>query len=210
MTTRAAGRMSRMALMVVLGPGSVACASTPQPANAQSADSANKLMPAGLGTLREDEFTISLRSGSLLIKVTPLNEAVIRTAAPDTYDRLRKMAESRRAEAERRAGAAPALELFKVSFFSYDPDVEYQPEGLQITHQGRQLRGAAILPLTTAFGRQRLKQQETQSAIYAFATAIDYQLPITARYDMDQSDAWSGIIQKLEVERAKILARVKS
>jgi hypothetical protein len=200
-----------MALMAVLLPGSIACASTPQPADAQAgADSTAKLMPAGYGTLREDEFTISLRSGPLLIKVTPLNEAVIRTAAPDTYDRLHKMADSRRAEAERRAGAAPTLELFKVSFFSYDPDVEYQPEGVQITHQGRQLRAAALLPLTTAFGRQRLKQQETQTALYAFATAIDYQLPITVRYNMDESDAWGGIIPKLEIERAKILARVKN
>jgi hypothetical protein len=166
-----------------------------------------RLVPAGFGTLREDDFTVALRSGALLIKVTPLNEAVIRMAAPDTYTRLHRMAESRRAEAERGAGAAAALELFKVTFFSYEPDVEYQPESLQITHQGRQLRPAAIIPITSGFGRQRLRQQDNQTAVYAFVLDMDFTLPLTVRYNLDQNDAWTSIVQKLDVERAKILAR---
>jgi hypothetical protein len=173
-------------------------------------DSTARLVPAGYGTLKEDEFTVALRSGPLLIKVTPLNEAVIRAAAPDTYNRLHRMAESRQSEALRRAGATAAVELFKVTFYSYEPDVEYQPEGLLVTHQGRQLRPAAILPLTPAFGQQRLAQQANQMALYVFVAPFDYLLPITVRYNLDPpSDAWSGVVDKLEVERAKILARVK-
>jgi hypothetical protein len=145
----------------------------------------------------------------VLIKVTPLAEDVIRTAAPDTYDRLHKMAASRQAEAARRTSQAPNLQLFKVSFFSYEPDVEYQPESLQLMHQGRQLRAAAILPLRPTFGRQRLAQQTSEDAIYVFSMSFDYLLPITVRYNQDQSDQWSAIVQKLEIERAKIAARSK-
>jgi hypothetical protein len=172
-------------------------------------DSAAKLVPAGYGTLHEDEFTVALRSGPLLIKVTPLSEAVIRAAAPDTYNRLHRMAESRQAEAVRNARTTAGVELFKVTFYSYEPDVEYQPQDLQITHQGRQLRAAAILPLTPGFGRQRLAQQANQMAIYVFAAPFDYLLPITVRYNLDPSDAWGAVVPRLEVERAKILARVK-
>lgn len=192
-----------------------ACSSNPHPLGAQTGaataqDSTHKLVPPGFGTLKQDEFTVQLRNDALQIKVTPLSEIVIRTAAPDTYDRLRKIAESRRGEAEKLAGANTNLELFLVTFFSYAPDTEYQPEALQITHQGRQMRPAAIVPITAGFGQQRLKQQANQMAVYAFHGPIEYEQSISVRYINDQSDVWSAILQKLEVERAKILARAKS
>jgi hypothetical protein len=190
-----------------------ACASRPTSVTAQGgagapANQEKPQIPAGFGTLKQDEFTVQLRSGPLLIKVTPLNENVIRTAAPDTYQRLHNIAESRRAEAARVAGAAGDLELFQVSFFSYEPDVVFQPENLQITHQGRQMRAAAIVALTPGWGRQRLAQQEDQRAIYAFTGKFDYNQNIAVRYGVDQfPDAWSAIVSKLENERVKILAR---
>ena len=39
------------------------------------------LVPAGYGTLAQDEFTLTLQSGPLQAKVTPLAESVIRLAA---------------------------------------------------------------------------------------------------------------------------------
>ena len=205
---------ARHVLLLVVVAGALGCTSGPQPATAQAtgnqsrSDSLQKqLIAPGLGTLRQDEFTIQLRSDQLLIKVTPLAETVIRTAAPDTYDRLHRLAESRRAEAAKTASPTPNLELFLVSFFSYQPNTAYQPENLQLTHQGRQLQAGAILPLTPGWGRQQLQQQETQSAIYAFALNIDYELPITVRYLLEQPDDWTRLIPKLDTERAKIRAR---
>jgi hypothetical protein len=190
----------------------------PEPATAQArgdvrarSDSLQKqLIPPGFGTLRQDEFTMQLRIDQLLIKVTPLAETVIRTGAPDTYNRLHALAESRRAEATRVASTTQTVELFLVSMFSYQPNVSYQPENVQLTHQGRQLRAVAILPLTPGWGRQQLQQQEEQRAIYAFASNIDYEQGITLRYNLDQNDEWGRIVSKLEVERAKIRARAES
>ena len=164
------------------------------------------LVPPGYGTLRQDEFTVSLRSGALLIKVTPLTEPVIRLAAPDTYDRLHALAESRRAEAAAAAMVAEP-ELFLVSFFSYEPNVEFQPEDLQLVQQGRLLRARAVLPVTPGWGKQRLQQQETQIAVYAFSEPIDYQQALVVRYGMEESRGWDRIIPVLEVERAKVRAR---
>jgi hypothetical protein len=164
------------------------------------------LVPPGHGTLRQDDVTLALESGALLIKVTPLDESVIRLTAPDTYARLHNLATSRRLEAGRAApGEVP--ELFLVSFFSRQPDVTFEPEDLQLNHQGRTLQPRAILPLTPAWGRQRLQQQETLTAVYVFTPQIDYQQPIGVRYGMVQNDEWARIIPKLDVERGKVRAR---
>ena len=80
-------------------------------------------------------------------------------------------------------------------------------ENLQITHQGRQMRPAAIVALTPGWGRQRLAQQEDQRAIYAFSGKFDYNQGLTVRYGVEPSDQWSSIIPRLETERAKIMAR---
>ena len=171
----------------------------------ETAAAQDTLIPAGLGTLKQDEVTIALRSGPLLIKVTPLDEGIIRTLSPDTYQRLHALAASRGAEAG--AALAPSPALFMVSFFSYEPDVEYTAEDLQISHRGRLLNPVSVVRLTPGFGRQRLAQQETQVGIYAFDERVDYRLPIIVRYGAEESAAWNSIIPRLEVERAKIRAR---
>lgn len=165
------------------------------------------LVPTGYGTLRQDDATVSIRSGPVLVKVTPLDEGIIRLLAPDTYTRLNALRESRRAEAE--AASMRGVDLFLVSFFSYQPDVVFQPEDVQLLHQSRSLRPAAILPVTGGWGRQRLAQQETQTALYAFEQPVDYEQAITVRYGSVESDEWRQVIARLETERAKVLSRVR-
>ena len=187
-------------------PGSPELGETDSPAvTADERPRDEALPPAGYGTLRQDEVTVSLRSGPLLIKVTPLDEAVIRLTAPDTYERLRALAGSRRADASEGAFREPAL--FLVSFFSYEPNVNYTPEDLLIVQQGRQTRPLRVIGLSGGFGRQQLGQQETQSAIFSFDTELEYDLPLTVRYGLQQSDEWSQIVPRLEEERVKVMAR---
>ncbi|HKJ92518.1 MAG TPA: hypothetical protein VJ957_05075, partial [Longimicrobiales bacterium] len=164
-----------------------------------------ELPAAGYGTLRQDAFTVQLRRDALLIKVTPLEESVIRLAAPDTYQRLHRLAETLGDEARSRAGGGAVL--FLVSFFSYQPDTFYEPENVQIVARGRQLGSRAIVPLTPGWGRQRLRQQETESAVYAFPADVDLSLPFQVRYGMEQSDAWSQILPVLDRERARAASR---
>jgi hypothetical protein len=165
------------------------------------------IVPAGYGTLRQDDATVSLRTGAVLVKVTPLDEATIRLLAPDTYTRLHALRESRRAEIERSVLRLP--EAFLVSFFSYEADVPFQPEDLQLMHQARVLRAAAILPVSSGWGRQRLAQQETQMAVYVFEGPVEYDQAITVRYGTSESDEWRQIVPRLEAERARVLARVR-
>jgi hypothetical protein len=139
------------------------------------------------------------------LKLTPLDEPVIRLLAPDTYQRLTALAASRREEAGRSLMRPP--ELFMVSFFSVQPDVAFQPEDVQLFHQARLMRPASIIPLTSGWGQLRLGQQETQAAIFAYEGPIDYTQPIRVRYGAVESDEWTQIIPRMESERARVLAR---
>ncbi|MEX0907564.1 MAG: hypothetical protein WD054_04480 [Gemmatimonadota bacterium] len=168
-------------------------------------DTTRVVVPAGYGTLRQDDITVPLQSGALLVKLTPLDEPTLRLLAPDTYSRLHAVRESRRDEAVRTALADP--ELFLVSFFSYQPDVSFQPEDVQLVYQARLLRPASVIPLTSGWGRQRLGQQETQSAVYTFEGPIDFDQTFTVRYGLIESSDWQRIVPLLETERAKIATR---
>jgi hypothetical protein len=194
---------------IVVGLG-LACAAAPNGshdvADAVPVVSApqDTLVPAGYGTLRQDAITASLRDGSLLIKVTPLDEGVIRLLAPDTYRRMHALAENQRADAEM---AGPEPQMFLVSFFSYQPNTPFHQENLQLSYQGRLLQPMGVFPLTTNFGRPELQQQESQSAIYVFPGPLDYRQPFVVRYGMTSSNDWARISPDLDIERAKVRAR---
>ncbi len=202
----------RIGYVIAFVVGGVGCASTPQPAQAQSpgpTDTSKVEVPVGLGTLKQDEFTMGLRSQNLLVKVTPMHESVIRLAAPDTYNRLHSLRDSREKD-PRVSTTSEAPELFLVSFFSYQPDAAFQPEDLQIEHQGRLQRPASIMPLTTNWGKGQLGQQEIATAIYVFADQFNYELPIVVRYGMNENADWQRIIPRLQVERGKVSGRAKN
>ena len=72
--------------------------------------SARLLVPPGHGTLRQDDITLTLLAGDLQLKVTPLEEWVLRLAAPDTWSRLSSLAATHREQVTLRTGMQdPAL-----------------------------------------------------------------------------------------------------
>lgn len=170
------------------------------------------LPPVGYGTLRQDAFTVGLRIGDLQIKVTPLSEDVIRLAAPDTYRRLREIAQTHGDWAARTsfsAGLQDAPLLFLVSFFTFAPQSEYTPTDLQIESEGRLYWALASTPVTPGFGTQLLRQEETQIAVYAFDPEIDLSISMVVRYGTVASHAWESIVSVLEAERGRVRSRTK-
>ena len=163
------------------------------------------LVPAGFGTLIQDDFTLTLESGALRLKVTPLAESVIRLAAPDTYQRLAGLARSSETALRSQTGAQPSL--FLVSLFSRDPTVRYEPESLHILNRGRRFRPEAIHAITPGWGGQRLRQEETQIAVYAFDPAVDLQIAMTVEYEGARDASWEGILTRLELERMRVSGR---
>jgi hypothetical protein len=153
----------------------------------------------------QDDITLRLQRGDLLVKVTPLEEWVIRLTAPDTYERLRGLSQ---AHGDRAAGLAAEASLFLVSLFSYQPDVTYEPEELLLVTRGLRSRPVGIAAVTPAWGTQRLAQQETRMAVYVFEGPIDLQTDLVVEYKELRNETWRDrILPLLEVERAKVRAR---
>ena len=202
------------ALLVLLGGcgGAAVGAGTGQPVapNGRPADRGGTagLVPPGYGTLTQDEFTLELESGALQIKVTPLAESVIRLAAPDTYQRLAGLSTS--ASASLRSRARGEGSLFLVTIFSRAPTITYEPENLHIVNGGLRYRPTAIEAITPGWGGQRLRQEEPQIAVYAFDPSIDLEIALTVEYEGARDTSWEGILNRLELERARVRARIGS
>lgn len=182
------------------GPGGTATGAT------VGTESDLPLPPPGYGTLRQEEISISLRSGDLQILVIPLLEPVLRAAAPDTYRRLRGLVDAHSVRAERETGDERP-DLFLVQLFSEEQGTLFQPENLVFVSRGVRLRPDAVLPLTPGWGDRRLDQRQTEMALLAFAGEVDLESRLIALYGSVESTEWTVIRPRIEAELARARAR---
>ena len=197
--------------------GAAACASAPaqtpnvpRDAGPVTDDTSGKSnVPPGFGTLRQDDIAVRLDLLGLAVRAIPLDESVIRLLTPDSYRALRELQESNKgsisAVTRRTGGQRP--DLWYVSFYGVEPDVRFSPMELIITSGGRDFRALDIIPLTSGFGEERLKQRETQSALYLFDEAIDVDQPLTVRFQTESNAGWEQTLHLIERERALVRAR---
>ena len=164
------------------------------------------LVPSGHGSLFQDDVTLTLRTEELVLKVTPLEEWVLRLTAPDTWSRLSSLAAIHRQEVARQTGMDDAS-LFLVSFFSLTPGASFRPQDVQIENRGRLQRPLLIRPLTTGWGQERLRQEEAQLAVYAFPGGVDLEQALAVEYASRVSSGWEEIMRRLELEHGRAVAR---
>jgi hypothetical protein len=145
----------------------------------------------------------------LIIRAIPLDESVIRLLTPDSYRALRDLQESNRriieGIARRSGGRTP--DIWYVSFYGLQDNARFSPMELVITSGGQDFRPLDVIPLSTGFGEQRLKQRETQSAVYLYPGDIDVDHPLTVSFQGQQSVIWEQLLQRIERERALVRAR---
>lgn len=198
-------------LLTVACAGGTSTAAGQQGGNAPIADdtTGRANVPVGYGTLRQDEIAIRLELQGLIVRAIPLDENLIRLLTPDSYRALRELQESNKqsiaAVTRRTGGRAP--DLWYVSFYGVEPDVHFSPMELVITSGGRDFRSLEVLPLSSGFGEQRLRQRETQSAIYLFDENIDLDQPLSVTFQNVRNDMWEQILTRVERERALVRAR---
>jgi hypothetical protein len=132
--------------------------------------------------------------------VTPLHPSVTRVTAPDTERRLSGLVSTH-------APGSDGTGLFLVSFYSDQPDVAFVPEEVQFISRGLRVRPRDIIPITPSWGEQRVGQRETEMAVYSFGDGVDLESPLTLAYQFDQSSQWSGILSRIQAERARARAR---
>jgi hypothetical protein len=150
-----------------------------------------------------------MEQSGLIMRAIPLDEKVIRLLTPDSYRALRDLQESNRRTIEsiarRSGGRAP--DLWYVSFYGREDNARFSPMDLVITSAGQDFRPIDVIPLTTGFGEQRLRQRETQSAVYVYPGDVDVDHPLTVTFQGQQSAVWEHLLQRIERERALVRAR---
>jgi hypothetical protein len=166
-------------------------------------------IPAGYGSLRQDDIAIRLEPQGLIVRAIPLDEGIIRLLTPDSYRALRDLQESNRRTIEsitrRSGGRVP--DLWYVSFFGREDNARFSPMELVITSGGQDFRPLDVIPLSTGFGEQRLRQRGTQSAVYVYPGDIDVNHPLVVTFQGQQSGIWEQLLQRIERERALVRAR---
>ena len=155
------------------------------------------------GSLRQEQISVRMAAGELLIEVTPLATWVLEAAAPDTRDRLLRIAEAHGPELARRSGSLEST-LFLVSFTSRQPGAEFQPDDLHLVSRGLRERPAAIRAITPGWGSHRLEQQATAQAVYAYADGVELTRELTVAYQGTEDSSWSSRLAAIEAERARI------
>ena len=195
-------------------PGSSRPSTTPAtPAIATADTTGAALIPAGFGSLRQDAIAITLSLPDMLVRLTPLDESVIRTLSSDSYRALHELADSRRPAITRLAAQHGLLRgsLWTVSFYGLTRDARFSPLDVTITSAGRDYRPVEVIPISSGFGEQRLQPRETQSALYLFEDALDVNQPLVVSLGSTKSTTWSTTtLRTIERERALIQSRAQS
>jgi hypothetical protein len=168
-------------------------------------------VPAGFGSLRQDDIAIRLSPGSLQVRAIPLDERFLRLLSPDSYRSLRELpvSKQRAIDAVTERVRMPSYSIWYVSFFALEQgETRFSPNAFIISNVGRDFRPLDILPLSTGFGEYRLKQRETQSALFIFDGQLDLNQPLTAQMEGVQSVTnWNDVLQRIERERALVRSR---
>ena len=187
-----------------------ACAPAPPPGEVRGPAAAPRrtapevALPSG--SLRQDQISVHMVAGALRIEVTPLAAWVLEAAAPDTRDRLARIAEAHGGTpAEPGNDGTPSL--FLVSFSSAQPGTEFQPDDLHLVSRGLRERPVAIRAITPGWGNQRLEQQSTAVAVYAFGGELDLSRELTVVYRDVEDSSWAGRVAVIEAERGRMPRR---
>lgn len=170
-----------------------------------------KPLPASLGTLNQDDLSLRLRSDEIEIRFIPLDFRVTRLLAPDAFQSLRMLVETRRraidSVASRAGVTRPGLAL--VSFFGLRSDARFDPQTLTLLIRNRVYRPLGVVPINAQFTSQQLDAREQASAIYLFEEDIPVDDSFTLSYGALTSDDWQGKQPILDRERARVAARAR-
>jgi hypothetical protein len=199
----------------LLFPGTPVASPTPEGDISPSAPSAPspplaaEEIPIGLGTLRQDEISISLRRDDVEMQVTPLDESVIRLTAPDTYERLSALSRGLQEIFREETGSAVPFQLFLVSLYSEMTEATFEPSDLTLVNRGLRYRPVQIRPLSPGWDSRTLRPRQPLLAVYAFPGEIDLDRAVEVEYREVRSFDWDRIIPLIEAERSRLRGRLR-
>ncbi len=216
---RAAGARSvaRLAVVVVVVFTAAGCATAPAAETSAGArgtvvSGANPaLVPPGFGTLRQDDIAIRLAlPGGLQVRAAPMDESFIRLLSPDSYRAMTELLNSKQVEIDRvkERVRMPSYSLWVLNFFAQEQgETRFSPMEIVIRNVGRDFRPLDVIPMTPGFGEYRLRQRDTQSAIFVFDGQVDPNQPLSVVVETTESGGWQTVLQRVERERVLVRSR---
>lgn len=157
------------------------------------------------GVLQSDDISVILQGGGLWIKLTPMEEEILRYCTDDTRQMYRNLLSNQGKEL-----TGDDDVVFKKFFVQFrgqsENDIYFDPTELNVTQQGKLLKPEKIVPITSTFDKRVLKQYgNPELAIYAFSKDLDLERSFQVQYKDLSSSKWDEIIRS--VEEAKLLVR---
>lgn len=147
-----------------------------------------------VGSLRQDEISLTLVSDDVRFQITPLASTVLEATAPDTRRRLSSLVPS----------GSTGTHLL-VSVFTEAPGGRtFEPADVVLENRGRTFRPTRIRGLTPGWGSGPLRQQRPEQAVYTFSEEVDLELPLTVVIAGVRNSAWESIRPRIDAERARI------
>jgi hypothetical protein len=186
-------RLAAATLLAACVPG------VPDEPTASGPHAAHHARDAGtVGALRLEQISASFAAGDIQVRVTPLEEAVLRIAAPDLAQRLRGLAAEHRGLGDSRGS------LLLVTYSSRTPDQRFFPSELRFSIGGRRLDVLEIQAVTSGWGEERASQRGGEAGVYVLGEKLDPFASFQVSYGGVTSDAWRDVISRLITETARV------
>jgi len=171
------------------------------------------IVPAGFGSLRQEEISIRLNHQGLTVQAMPMDEDFLRTLAPDSYRTLAALRESKRPQLDsiaQRAGLTDVA-VWYVTFRNFQQgEAPFSPQDVTLTNVGREFHPLDAIGISSGFAQHRLAQNETASGLLVFDRAINPNRDLTLRLETQTSGDWQAILQRVELERSLIRSRANA
>ncbi|OGF97825.1 MAG: hypothetical protein A2Z06_04160 [Candidatus Glassbacteria bacterium RBG_16_58_8] len=157
------------------------------------------------GILETEDISVILQGSGVWIRITPMDEEILRYCTEDTRSTYRKMLENQ-GEALKSDGDY-GYKTFLISLQGRsENEVYFDPTELKIVQQGKFYKPSQIIPISSTFDKRILTLYGTpEMAIYAFSKEIDLTLPLEFKYKELSSNKWDEIIRT--VGEAKLRTR---
>ncbi len=189
-----------------------ACAHSGPAHSQQPADPMGTMPPMGLGSLTQEQISISIANSQLTVRFQPLNERLLRLLAPDAYRALSGMIASRHVaiDSVSRYSGSTQPGLMLVTVYGNVPDVRFDATSIGVSVNSIRVDPVGIIPLNANFNRQQLPQQAVGQGLYVFADELPVYSPIVFSYGSVAAEGWSSKISTFDRELARVSARARS
>ena len=168
------------------------------------------LSPVGYGRLNQDDLSFGMRTESLDVRFTILEESGLRLLNQDSYTSLHRLVESKRTQIDSVAAMFSISQpgILMVRYFSLAKGTRFDAQLLTANINARFWTPLGIVPLSSSIQKDRLGRREQAAGIYVFEESLTPFIPMAFTYESATTNAWNrDRVAALQRERSRIQSR---